>query len=325
MGHPDSRRFHFFAVGTLGYTIATILWGAWVRITGSGAGCGSHWPTCNGQLIPRSPTAETLIEYSHRLTSGLTLVLSVTLFVWAMRRFGRKSLVGKGAAGTLFFVLAEAALGAGLVLFELVAENDSVARAVVVAFHLVNTFGLVGFGTLTIWAASGKSLSPATAPWKKWVYPYTALLLLVGMTGAITALGDTLFPVDIRNSLLERLQADLSPGEHFLVKLRYIHPLLSIATGSGLVITLLLSMRGDREPAATAVAVILFVLCQFLLGWLNVELGAPGWMQLLHLLMADLLWISFVWHALEARRASGDHGALSSGTSGLPFGIERDL
>jgi len=283
------------------YTIATILWGAWVRITGSGAGCGSHWPSCNGEIIPRSPTVETMIEYSHRLTSGLTLVFTVILFLWAKKRFGLKSLVGVGAAGTLFFVLAEAALGAGLVLFELVGNNDSVERAVVIAFHLINTFGLIAFGVITIWGTGTRRLIPPTPEWKRAFIPLTVLFLFVGMSGAITALGDTLFPVDTSVALLERLEKDLSPAEHFLVRLRYIHPIISIVTAIGLVWLCLFAKPQTSKQSFSSSGLLWAVLAQTGLGWLNVELGAPGYMQIIHLLMADILWVLFVWFALDVR------------------------
>ena len=295
------RGFRGYAVFVVVYTIATILWGAWVRITGSGAGCGSHWPSCNGEIIPRSPTVETMIEYSHRLTSGLTLVFTVILFFWAKKRFGLKSLVGMGAAGTLFFVLAEAALGAGLVLFELVGNNDSVERAIVIAFHLINTFGLIAFGVITIWGTGTRRLVTPTGEWKRAFIPLTVLLLLVGMSGAITALGDTLFPVDTSIGLIERLEKDLSPAEHFLVRLRYIHPIISIATAIGLVWLCLFAKPRTSTSTLSSNGLLWAVIAQTGLGWLNVELGAPGYMQIIHLLMADVLWVLFVWFALDVR------------------------
>ncbi len=299
-----NRTFARFAIGTLAYTVATILWGAWVRITGSGAGCGSHWPTCNGEVIPPSPSVETLIEFSHRLTSGFTLVLAIILFVWGRRISARGSLLRKGVGGNLFFVLAEAALGAGLVIFELVENNDSVERAVVIALHLVNTFGLLGYGTIAVWAALGRDVGPRYKEWTRTFWSATALLLFVGMSGAITALGDTLFPVDTTIGLMERLQTDLSPTEHFLVRLRYIHPIVSIALGG----LLLWFCMGPWRSVPQAQGAVNFlagtVLLQLGLGWLNVQLGAPGWMQIIHLLMADVLWIAFVWVGCSMRPVS---------------------
>src|SRR5690606_7460601 len=149
------RRYLWLAWGTLAYNLGVIAWGAYVRATGSGAGCGSHWPLCNGEVIPRSPTAETLIEFSHRVTSGLALLLVVVMVVWARRLFPKGHPARLGAWLSLGVMVLEALLGAGLVLFGLVADDDSVARAVVMGLHLVNTLVLLGARTLAAWWASG--------------------------------------------------------------------------------------------------------------------------------------------------------------------------
>ncbi|MFN8454080.1 MAG: COX15/CtaA family protein [Anaerolineae bacterium] len=74
-------RFAKYVWTVLAYNLAVILWGAFVRASGSGAGCGSHWPLCNGEVIPRTPQMETLVEFTHRLTSGLALLLVIGLTI----------------------------------------------------------------------------------------------------------------------------------------------------------------------------------------------------------------------------------------------------
>src|SRR5664279_3445372 len=75
-------RFAWFVVF---YNVLVILWGALVRASGSGAGCGNHWPLCNGQVIPVSPNVHTIIEFTHRMmTVGATLVV-IALLVWTFR------------------------------------------------------------------------------------------------------------------------------------------------------------------------------------------------------------------------------------------------
>jgi heme A synthase len=196
----------------------------------------------------------------------------------------------------LAFVLAEAALGALLVLKELVAQDTSVARAIVVALHLVNTLGLLGAGALTAHFASGgaragrRFLSPAGIPWMVSLVGF----VVVGMTGAVTALGDTLFPVDPATSegLWARLRADLSAAEHFLVRLRVVHPLIAITVGAGL-IWLLHPGRSYAARGSVKVAFAL-LLAQLAGGVVNIGLGAPGWMQLVHLGVGDLLWAAML-------------------------------
>ncbi|HYG64390.1 MAG TPA: COX15/CtaA family protein, partial [Thermoanaerobaculia bacterium] len=184
-------RFARYSWFTLAYTIAVILWGAAVRATGSGAGCGSHWPLCNGEVVPRAPGVETLIEFSHRVTSGLALLFVVGLAVAAFRSRPRGHSARRAALWSLFFMLTEAAVGAGLVLFEMVADNQSMARALWMGAHLINTFFLVAAMTLTVHFAGGG------APFRLrgqgsaggWLALGFAGLLLSGVSGAVAALG----------------------------------------------------------------------------------------------------------------------------------------
>jgi len=179
-------RFAKFAWFTLGFNVLVILWGALVRATGSGAGCGRHWPDCRGALVPLSPTVETLIEFAHRATSGLALLLVSILVLRAVRAFPRGAPVRAGAWASLAFILVEALIGAGLVLFELVGENSSAARAVVIALHLVNTLLLLGALALTAWWAGGAAVPRPRAHGKAGAaWGFGALLLLgLGATGS---------------------------------------------------------------------------------------------------------------------------------------------
>jgi heme A synthase len=288
-------RFAKYAWGVLAANLAVVLWGAYVRASGAGAGCGSHWPLCTGQVIPQSPTVATLIELTHRLTSGAALLAVVGLFVWSRRAAPARPPVRLGAALSLVFMLGEALLGAGLVLFELVAHNDSLTRAFSLAAHLLNTFLLLGSLALTAWWASGGApvqlRARSATPWLVGV----GLLgtLLVGMTGAITALGDTLFPPA---SVLSGIQQDASPTAHLLIRLRVLHP--AIAVGVGVYLIAFGAIGGTRRtnPVAHRLGRALgaLVVAQWIAGLTNIALLAPVWLQLLHLLQADLVWIALV-------------------------------
>ena len=118
-------RFAKYAWFVLIFNLGVILWGAYVRATGSGAGCGSHWPLCNGEVIPRTGQIETLVEFTHRLSSGAAFLLVVGMLVWAWRIFPRRHRVRAAAIFSMIFMITEAFVGAGLVLFELVADNAS--------------------------------------------------------------------------------------------------------------------------------------------------------------------------------------------------------
>lgn len=295
------KRFSVYAWGVLAFNVLVVLWGAYVRATGSGAGCGSHWPLCDGQVLPRSSRVETLIEFSHRASSGLALLLVVVLFVWAFRLHPQGHTVRRGAAFSLLFIITEALVGAGLVLFELVADNTSLTRAVTVAVHLVNTFLLLGALTLTAWWASDKPPLQVRGQGMRVLalgLGFLAMLVL-GMTGAVTALGDTLFPPD---SLAEGLRQDLDPTANFMIRLRLVHPVIAVATAFYLIFIAGLPEVTGEHTRSKRLARLLMALfgVQLVAGVVNVLLLAPLWMQQLHLLLADLSWIVLVLLAASA-------------------------
>ncbi len=298
------NRFARYAWGVVLYNVAVILWGAYVRATGSGAGCGSHWPLCNGEVIPRSPQMETIIEFTHRITSGLALLLVVGLLVWAWRAYPREHPVWLGARLSMFFMITESLVGASLVLFELVAYNLSFTRAVVMAIHLLNTLFLLAALTLTAWWASGgPRVSLRFTHGRMWLLALALVgTMIVGMTGAITALGDTLFPA---SSLAEGIQQDFSPTAHFLVRLRVFHPLMAVFVGGVIVLLARKGLRAGVEGPARplAYALVALVLIQLTAGFVNVLLLAPVWLQIVHLLLADMLWIVLVLYAAWELRA----------------------
>jgi heme A synthase len=290
-----NRRYAAYAWGVLAFNVAVILWGAVVRATGSGAGCGNHWPLCDGQVLPRDPAIATIIELSHRLTSGVALLLVLGLAVGAWRRFPAGHPVRLGGALSLTFILTEALIGAGLVLFEYVAADTRVARGFWVAGHLLNTFLLVGSLTLTAWWAAGGARLRIAGRGGVAIALLAALvgMLVLGMSGAVTALGDTLFPV---SSLAEGEAQTFSESAHLFVRLRIWHPTLAVVVGAVVVVAALLAARRGREELtrrAANAAIVLFAV-QLAVGVVNVWLLAPVGLQILHLLLTDLIWIALV-------------------------------
>lgn len=288
------NRFGKFAWFVLGYNLLVILWGAYVRATGSGAGCGSHWPLCNGEVIPYQPQIETIIEFTHRLMSGLALILVVVLFIWGFRAYSKGHPVRLGVSFSLFFIITEALVGAGLVLLELVANDASVGRAISIVIHLLNTFLLLAALTITAYWASGGRAVRFQRGLDLWLIGIGLVAtMVVGASGALAALGDTLFPVQ---SLAEGIRQDFSPTAHFLVRLRILHPTISILVGIYLILaTGVINLR-TKDAALHRVARVLTILITVQLGagFLNVLLLAPVWMQIVHLLLADLVWIALV-------------------------------
>ncbi|HEX8178388.1 MAG TPA: COX15/CtaA family protein [Pyrinomonadaceae bacterium] len=296
------NRFARFAWFVVAYNLAVIVWGAYVRASVSGNGCGSHWPLCNGEVIPTAPQLKTLVEFSHRLTSGLSVVLLVGLAVWAWRAYPKRHRVRRAALLSVVFIFTEALVGAGLVLFEYVAQNASVGRALFMSVHLVNTFVLLAVLVLVAWWASD---APRVELRGQGRVPYLFALGLLGtlvlaVSGAVAALGDTLFPA---RTLAEGLSRDFSPAAHFLLRLRVLHPALALAVGCYVVLTASY-VSNFLRPAElvkrlTSLLITIFLL-QFGAGLLNVSLLAPVWLQLVHLLLADLLWLALVVTAAAA-------------------------
>ncbi len=298
------RRYVQFAWSVLVYTILVILWGAYVRASSSGAGCGQHWPLCNGRVIPQATQVQTLVEFSHRMTSGISVVLTVALLVWARRIFPPGHLARRGATLTLIFLVIESLLGAGLVLFDLVGHNTSVARVTASGIHLVNTLLLVGVITLTAWwAGGGRAIRLRGQGAVGWMLGIGVLAVLaLGATGAMTALSDTLFPSE---SLSAGIAQDFNPTAHFLERLRFWHPTLAIATGVYLlVISQILSQQRPSEGTRLgATLLLLLFLAQLGVGAINLFMLTPITLQIIHLLLADLVWVALV--LLSAATLSG--------------------
>src|ERR1035437_9962528 len=230
------KTFARYAWAVLAYNVGVVLWGAFVRATGSGAGCGNHWPLCNGTATPGSPSAATIIEFTHRVTSGLDLALVALLVVWAFRRFPRQHPVRLGATLSALFLITEALVGAALVLLEHVAKNASVSRAYSLSTHLINTLTLLACLTLTAWWSTervGQAVPPALPRgrdvWMRGVSLTAGVVL--GGRGALAALGDTLFPA---SSLAAGLAQDLDPAANIFLRLRIFHPMIAVAVGAWL-------------------------------------------------------------------------------------------
>ena len=300
-----------YAWAVLAYNLLVIVWGAYVRASGSGAGCGRHWPLCNGGLVTRSDSAKTLVEASHRVTSGIALIAVVVLMVWTLRVTPRGHRARKASIATTVFMFMEAAVGAGLVLFELVATDKSMKRGLSMILHLDNTFLLLASLSITAWTLTfdgapvpeDANANAETAARPPWLRPIAILALLsvlvLGSSGAIAALGDTLFPVA---SLREGFAQDLSPLAHVFLRLRVLHPFLALLAGAVVFASATLVRAAKSSPRARRLSrvVTLLFLAQFALGLLNMTLLAPVGIQLAHLLLADAMWIALVLMSWEA-------------------------
>lgn len=280
------NRLARFAWFVLLFNVGVVLLGALVRATESGAGCGRSWPTCQGEIVPDLAGA-TAIEFTHRAASGVAVLLVLVLAVLVWRFVPRGGSARTGVVISVIAIIGEALIGAMIVLAEWVADDDSLARAIAVPLHLVNTLLLMAALSLTIfWLRGGHRLDPNRNPvvWR-WLLVGGAAIVLISATGAVTALADTLFPK-------EGIGIDLGSGSHFLTRLRVVHPILAT-----LVAVIAWWKLGDTVRGRGARPVVWLVVAMMLTGVLNVALGVPTWMQLAHLALADALWISYVFLA----------------------------
>ncbi len=297
------RQFGVFAAAVLVYNLAAILWGAYVRISFSGDGCGANWPFCNGQVIPRHMAAPMAIEFTHRAMTSLDTFATLALVIWAFLSFPKRDAVRRYSVLSLIFLFIEALLGAGLVLFRLVANNQSAGRAWYLSAHLTNTLLLLGAMAATAWLANTNSdrLKWANASGRTLLA--LAVTIAVSVTGAIAALGDTLFPA---SSLVAGMRQDFSSTTGMLLRLRMLHPAIAILGAAYLLWVASDALKANGQPGhlrTAAKRVIVIVAFQIAAGVINIALLAPVWMQLFHLFVADLVWIAVVLMAMESAKA----------------------
>lgn len=305
------------SLGLILYTLLVILWGAWVRISHSGDGCGDTWPLCQGQLIPQEAMKKTWVEYSHRFTSGLYGILVIALYFWIRKQTAKESKpflssCQRWSFWVLVFMISEALLGAKLVIFRLVSMNDSVWRLVVMSLHQLNSFLLVGFTVRLFCSAFEEKIHRQSSESKVWLpservkeifgipVPFF-LILVLAMTGAWAALSTTLFP---SVSLMEGLIKDFASDSHYLLKLRVTHPVLGGLLGVGMSVLFYKKSQvylGSKNTSVhdqylyktsqwTSVALATAVV----IGILTILTLSPVPLKVIHLAMAHILWSFFV-------------------------------
>lgn len=280
-----------YAKAGLLLSIASILAGAFVRATGSGDGCGATWPTCKGKIIPALSDTSELIEFSHRSVSGVLLVVTLIIFA-KTRKFQKESLVRTVTNYLTFFVIFEALIGAVIVIFEWVGLNSSLPRIIAVPIHLVNTFGLLGSYAI-LYKILQDDLQNIKNMFNKNFLLISSLFLLSGATGSITALADVLFP---SASFVEGFLADFDRASEVLTRLRILHPIIS----STLSIVLYVYATGIRKKYNVSVKPLqTLILIAVFLGVINVLSNIVLPLSILHLAIADFLWISYIYVSID--------------------------
>lgn len=298
-----SKRFAYFAWFVVIFNILVILWGAYVRASGSGDGCGDHWPLCHQEIIPSTGKQSTTIEFFHRMTSGLALVFVVAQLIGAHRIYPKGHIVRAGARWSFIFIIIESLVGAGLVLFRLVGTDQSIYRVFAMVAHQINTLLLLATLVLTAWWASG---GPRIQTQNQGKVLTLAIIMLVGMgllgiSGAITALADTLFP---SRTLIEGLLEDFKDTAHITVQMRWLHPVIAITFWLFVIWASrqLAKLRNDATTDQLATILPRAMFIQLGVGTINLGLLTPIWLQIVHLLVADTVWIIMVLLVASALR-----------------------
>ncbi len=294
-----------WAWATLAFFVIVVLEGAVVRATSSGAGCGAHWPLCNNEIIPHHPKLATIIEFTHRSLTGVSTAMFALLIGWTFYATPPRHPARRSAVLAGLLLLSEGALGAILVLRHLVENNTSTARVVMQSVHFTNTLLLLAATAATAVLLGSHTHTSADARTRRAATLAIAATILTGATGSLAALADTLFPSpDLRSAL----SADFASTSPLLIRMRWMHPAASgLATVATFALILYLSRSGQRT---TARLLLLNLALQFIIGIGDVLLLAPTWIQVLHLLSADVFWITLVVIAIRVRQASASTPAV---------------
>lgn len=304
------KRFHTASVVFLIYTILVILWGAFVRVSLSGDGCGENWPLCHGQVVPDLSETKTYIELTHRVTSTLIGIFAIALVIAARRISPKGSLLRGASLASLIFIIFEGLVGAAQVKLGYVAENPSEARGYWSALHLTNTFFMLLAISWMVRAAEGRKRPARLFPrssMASWFGVF--LLVIVSAMGAITALGDTIFPAE---TFAEGWRQKQEHDAHLFVRLRIVHPVLAIVTALYLLFLHIPRAQDEGPLRSSSRAILAILVVQMAVGLVNVLLAAPAVLQIVHLLIADLLFIAVAFSLLDELIVAEDPEALDA-------------
>ncbi len=271
------------------FVVCVILWGAYVRASGSGAGCGDHWPLCHGNVVPDLVRRSTAIEFTHRVTSGISFILVEVIAIIAFFKYPLQRRLALLVGISMLF---EALLGAFLVLMKLVEHNPSLLRAFSGSIHLINTLVMVGALVKLYLVTLGRG-NWGQRPMQGAVVSISVLFIALGVTGAMAALGDTLFP---SLSFADGLRSDFEHASHVLLRIRILHPLGALFLAASAMPFAFLHAPRLGKSFCVLFLIHLAGAC------LNLILLAPVYLQLIHLASALALWALWValvdelWH-----------------------------
>ena len=282
--------------------IGQVVFGAIVRITGSGMGCGDHWPKCQGHWFPPLDRIDLIIEVAHRYFAATLSVAILALLVVALLHRATPGVSGRGG------VLRAAGAAAGLVLaaaiFGAVTVKLELANKVVIVTHLAIAMTLLAVLVSASMRAGGLGASSAavgTASAKTWRSARVALALtfVVLVLGAFTAHvpgANSLcvgFPL-CRNGLLPSSAQHIQITHRILAFLLFFH-LVGLSIG--------VWRRGEAKLIVGAAFTALgTVLVQIVVAAALVEMQLPAMLRSLHQAVGTLVWVAVVVLTLLSRR-----------------------
>lgn len=235
-----------------------------------------------------------MVEFTHRMTSGISLLMVTCLIVWCWRATKKRDWARYSTLLAAAFLANEALLGAALVLLNHVAHDQSAGRILFLCLHLGNTLLLLATLSLTAaWLSNRSGSFTFIRKWRQISAVGLGLLatMVTGITGTVAALADTLFPA---TSLRSSLAQDFSSGTPALLRFRLLHPAVAAVAACYVLWVIFRSSTGRNRFSQPAIALIILLFVQVGIGMMNVLLLVPVWLQIAHLFVADVLWTLLV-------------------------------
>lgn len=309
-----------------------IVFGAIVRITGSGLGCGDHWPKCHGDWFPPLERTDLIIEVSHRyFAATLSLAIVALLIVtWLRRREPGVS----GANGVLRPVALSALLVISAALFGAVVVKLELTNKMVIVTHLTIAMMLLGALLVAIVRAGGPPRLPeyaqfadgtssferspyrSIAPWIASRTSARGALIAAGLAFAALVFGALTAHIPGANAACQGFPLcrggllPTAPAQH----IQFVHRLIAFALFFHLIgLTITTGRRGEKRLAAFAKITVALCLLQIVVAAAMVELQLPPVWRSMHEAVGTLLWIAIFLFWVVARRSSiGLEGAAVS-------------
>jgi len=286
----------------LALAFVQIVFGAIVRITGSGMGCGDHWPKCNGQWFPPHDRLDLIIEITHRyLAFGLSLIIAALV----IKAFASRRLAGVSGPGG---ILRPAAVAAALVVAAALLGAVTVRLALnplVVAGHLTIAMTLLAVLAVALFRAGGLGAASDLAGGSQ--RARRSSVIAVGLALATLALGAlTANLPDAASSCTGFPHCRTITADGAALAVHITHRIVAfLLFGHLLGIAISTAKRGDPRAVVSAARIAFgAALVQVLVAAAMIEMRFPAFLRSLHQAGGTFVWLAIVVLALLAARAA---------------------